>query len=86
VTHATTQKTPKAEDRVKWLVDLRPLEGASVVLETRDGVKRSGRITRVVMQTFKLGRREISMPLAVELNGDPGDRIEFGNVARFDVS
>jgi len=86
VNQPTTTQRKRIEDQVKWLVDLRALLGATVTLETKDGVKRSGKITKIVNTSFKLGKRDVVMPFAVELNGDPGDHITFTSIARFDVA
>lgn len=76
----------KAEDRIKWLIDMKPLEGVTCTLETRDGVKRSGKITKVSTSSFLIGKRKMTIPIGFELNGDSGDVITFVSLVRLDVS
>lgn len=52
-----------------------PWVGRYCSLETRDGVRREGRITRV--QTQLIDGIEYELPIGVELNHDPEDVIEL---------
>lgn len=58
-----------------WNINLDPLVGKHAHLETKDGIRREGRISAIVMKSFKLDGQTVDVPGAFELNGDPVDLI-----------
>ena len=69
------------EDR-KWSFsfDLEPIIGKTAYIETGDGSYREGVITEIDLYVFKINGEDTDIPIALELNGDPGDRIEFRQI------
>ena len=60
-----------------WNASLDTMVGRFVHLETHDGSFREGRVTGVEYQTTMVNKRKIELPKAIELNGDPSDKIEW---------
>ncbi len=70
----------------RWDVDLDPIIGRCVALETTDGIMREGRITQIIERKFIMDGREVNIPTAVELNGDPTDHIEMVRLVKFELT
>jgi hypothetical protein len=68
-----------------WIDVVASSVGKFIHLETHDGVFREGKLTGLRMREIHLNGEEVEMPIAVELNGDPSDYIDFGAIFRFDV-
>lgn len=72
--------------KFKWDVDLEPIIGRCVALETTDGIMREGRVTKIIERKFMLDEVEVNIPTAVELNGDPTDHIEMTRLVKFELT
>lgn len=59
--------------------------GKFIHLETGDGVHREGKLTGLRTREMIFNGEEVDVPIAVELNGDPNDYIEFSVIHRLDV-
>lgn len=70
----------------KWDVDVDAFIGRFCALETADGIRREGRITGVGMKELILDGRPCRMPMHIELNGDPQDRIDFARISSFNLT
>lgn len=63
-------------------VDLGGMVDQFAELETHDGIVREGRISRVLHGSIEINGKPISLPKAIELNGDVGDVIDFVLIRR----
>jgi hypothetical protein len=68
-----------------WDIDLEALVGCNAHIETKDGIKREGRISNIKMSSLVIGDEEVERPEALELNGDSGDIIGFDRLVRVDL-
>ena len=59
----------------KWIEEINRSVGKNFALETADGVTRQGRITGLTHKSFKLNGVSVDMPVEIEVNKDPNDRI-----------
>jgi len=64
----------------KWIDDLVNSVGCFMNLETTDGVERCGKITGYTFREFKLNDNLVQIPIEVEVNGDPIDRIPLDRI------
>ncbi len=74
-----------SNDEWVWDIELDSLVGRDCYLETEDGMQREGRITGIRTRPFFMQAVEIQVPLAIELNGDPRDLIEFLRLKKIDI-
>jgi len=68
-----------------WTIELDSLLDRHAHLETEDGMLREGRITAIRTRTITLAGETIEVPVAVELNGDPRDLVEFLRLKSVDI-
>jgi hypothetical protein len=66
-----------------WIVDLVHSVGQYIRFETTDGVFRKGRLSSVKMRDFLWNGKKISIPVAIELDGDSADATPFDRLASF---
>ena len=69
----------------KWIDELIESVGEFVSLETVDGVMREGRISGFTYRSFIFNGDEVQLPIEIEVNGDPNDRIPIDRIATFDI-
>jgi len=69
----------------KWIDDLIDSVGEYMFLETTDGVHRKGKITGFTFRDFVLNGEVARIPIEVEVNGDPTDRIPLDRVAEMTI-
>ena len=69
----------------QWIDDVAGAIGRHVHLETSDGVLREGRFTGLGMREIEINGESRDMPDRVELNGDPGDYVEFNLIKRMTI-
>jgi hypothetical protein len=60
-----------------WNASLETMVGRFVHLETHDGSRREGKLTAVEYQEMKINGSSKEWPRALELNGDPADKIDW---------
>jgi hypothetical protein len=58
------------------------MKGASLEVETVEGCRRHGRLTKVVGKDIKLGEEVLSLPEEIILDNDDTDPIRLSNVVR----
>jgi glycine cleavage system aminomethyltransferase T len=58
----------------------------SVEFETKDGVRRSGRLTDLRMSELRLNGRKCELITEFVLNNDPTDAIPFFNIKSMDIN
>jgi len=75
----------RADDEWVWEIELEALVGRHCYLETEDGMQREGKITGIRTRPFRLAGDVVQVPLAIELNGDPRDLIEFLRLKKVDI-
>lgn len=75
----------KTDDEFVWDIELDALVGRNAYLETEDGMQREGKITGIRTRPFMLAGDTVHVPLAIELNGDPRDLIEFLRLKSVDI-
>jgi hypothetical protein len=63
-----------------WDIDLSGLVGEFCHIETNEGSIRDGRISGFQEKPFKINNTQYRLPLALELNGDKEDLIEFSQI------
>lgn len=68
----------------EWMDIVQASVGKFVHLETRDGVHREGKLTGLRTREIIMNGEPVEMPIALELNGDPNDFIDFEVIGRFD--
>ena len=59
----------------KWIEQVSNSVGKNFALETTDGVTRQGKITGLTFKSFHLNGATVDMPVELEVNGDPNDRV-----------
>lgn len=74
------------EDYGSWINDVLGHVGNYVNLETRDGGQRGGRVTGVKSQGIYINGVRRELPVAVELNDDPGDAVELARIVKINFS
>lgn len=60
-----------------WNASIEELVGKFIHLETRDGSQREGKVTGTEYTRTKVNTKTFEMPKAIELNGDPSDKIDW---------
>lgn len=68
-----------------WIDTMSGAIGKFVHLETGDGVHREGKLTGLRTREIKMNGEDVDLPVAVELNGDPNDYIDFRTITTFDI-
>jgi hypothetical protein len=58
----------------------------SIQFETKDGVRRSGRLTGLRMSEVKLNGRRCELITEFVLNNDPTDAVPFFNIRTMDIN
>lgn len=69
------KKTMKMTCTGEWIDDLIGSIGSYAVMTTTEGIERSGRISGFQMRQFIYNGEKTDVPLEIELNGDPYDRV-----------
>jgi hypothetical protein len=59
----------------RWIEQIVKSVGKNFALETTDGVTRQGKVTGLTHKSFMLNGVLVDMPVEIEVNGDPNDRI-----------
>lgn len=70
---------------IVWNIDIDTLKGRQVSLETKDGIRREGKITNVECVGLMLNRRRVLVPSTFTLNHDETDRISFAHILKMTV-
>lgn len=68
-----------------WIDTMVDSIGEFMRLETTDGVNREGKITGFTYRSFVLNGKKVEMPIEVEVNGDPSDRIPLDRVEKMTI-
>jgi hypothetical protein len=68
-----------------WIDKLVESVGEFMSLETTDGILREGRISGFTYRSFILNGDEVQLPIEIEVNGDPSDRIPIDRIAKIDL-
>lgn len=71
--------------RWAWKIDLKPLMGKKVKIETRDGVYLDGTLTGINVFTFEMDKRNVRVPIELLLDNDPEKVVEVTRIVRVDV-
>ncbi len=78
---------PKSKTiRGAWIDELVESTGQYVRLETRDGVRREGRLSGLGSRTILWNGKSVEILEDVELNGDCFDKIALNRIATFEVT
>lgn len=56
-----------------------------IILETSDGIERSGRFTGFETRFINLNGMSCEFPVQIELNGDPNDKISLDRITKIDI-
>ena len=64
----------------QWINKINEAVGKNFALETTDGVTRSGKISGLTHESFKLNGNTVDMPVEIEINGDPNDRVPLNRL------
>lgn len=64
--------------KIEWTIDLQFLVSKKVVIETREGHVRAGKLTNVRFANLQVDGYEVGLPDEVELNGE--DAIPFNQI------
>lgn len=59
--------------------------GGWINLETNHGARREGRLSGWTCRTIKLNGVDVSLPVALELNGDPADIVNLVDIRVLNV-
>lgn len=68
--------------KVEWNIDLTALMNKPVVLETKEGHVRTGKVTAVEWQDLKLNDVIVQVPVEIELDGSWTERVPFAQLVR----
>ncbi len=66
-----------------WLAELQDLEGQYIWLETMEGVRREGQLSKIAVREVEFNDRKVALPAGLELNGDHFDTVPFQLIRRF---
>lgn len=69
----------------QWIDDVEGAIGRFVHLETYDGIMREGRLSGLRTREVTVNGEARAFPVALELNGDPNDYIEFAFITRMKI-
>lgn len=69
----------------KWIEKISSSVGKHFELMTTDGVSRSGKITKVVCDVFIFNDKEVKMPVEIEINGDPMDKVPLSRLTKLNI-
>lgn len=69
----------------QWIDELVGSVGEFTDLETTDGVRREGRISGFQMKKMVFNGIDVDIPIEVELNGDPNDRIPISRIGKINI-
>ena len=69
----------------KWIDTLTTSINEFMRLETTDGVHREGRITGFTYRKFEINGDIAELPIEIEINGDPSDRVPLDRVLRMTI-
>jgi len=68
-----------------WIDQIMDSVGRHFWVETSDGVVREGKISGITTRSMSMNDQSVEMPIEIEVNGDPNDRIPLDRMARFKV-
>lgn len=68
-----------------WIDRLVDSVGEFMSLETTDGLMREGRISGFTYRSLLLDGEEVQLPIEIEVNGDPSDRIPIDRIAKINL-
>ena len=71
--------------RWAWKIDLKPLMGKRVQIETRDGAYINGVLTGTNLFTFEMDKRNVRVPIEFQLDNDPEKVVDVARIVRVDV-
>lgn len=74
------QEKDAKEKAVTIIINLDSIMQGEHVIETKDGSRRTGKITKINWGKVKINDREHKFPLSVEMNNDAGDYIDWSGV------
>ncbi len=62
---------------IRWTINLEDLKLGEHVIETKEGVHRTGKITDVVFQEITIYGQQVRFPSQVIMNNDQSDFIQW---------
>ncbi len=68
-----------------WIDQIAESIGRPVRLETTDGSNREGRLSGLRYREMIVNGKPLDVMIALELNGDPSDFIDFHIIRRLDI-
>ncbi len=71
--------------RKHWMDELVDSIDRQIDLETTDGVRRTGKITGFEFRCLEANGTKIDIPLDIELNGDPNDRVPIDRIGTLSI-
>lgn len=80
-----TTKKKRKKKAGEWMDAVAASVGKFIHIETGDGVSREGKLTGLRTREIIMNGKPVDMPIAIELNGDPNDFIDFEVIFRFDI-
>ncbi len=82
------KKAPVKVERVTgdWIEQLASGVGRYISLETGDGVVREGRLSGLTTRSINFNFMDVLIPIEVEINGDPHDRVPLERIVRVELS
>lgn len=69
----------------KWIDEMLDSIGKFFVAETTDGINREGKITGFTYRSFKLNGKMVELPIEIEINGDPNDRLPLDRINHMSI-
>ncbi len=74
-------KVTKQTQMGKWIDDIFNSVGKFIHLETKDGVRREGKITGLRTRHITFNDRRVELVDEIELNGDPTDCVQMSVIS-----
>lgn len=71
--------------RWAWKIDLKPLMGKKVRIETKDGCYLDGVLTGTNVFKFEMDKRNVRVPIEFLLDNDPEKIVEVTRIVRVEV-
>jgi hypothetical protein len=68
-----------------WIDELMCGKKKFIVLDTRDGIRREGRITGFTTREMEFNGVTVSFPTEIELNGDVNDRVTIDRIEKMEI-
>jgi hypothetical protein len=68
-----------------WTIDITPLLGKQVKIESKDGIYLEGALTDLIVEPIKFCGKTVAFPVLLELDKDPEKRFDVSRLISVDL-